>query len=202
MINPKPKKCKGTGLAKGNGCGTEVLHRKYGLGLYCCYNKWLLNTPEGKEQLQKMTLKAAQPRISLEKAIKDSKHKSKIQAHLVNTKEIVHEMIRLRDKGKPCISCGCQWNSDFQAGHCFAVNNYRSIRFNFDNISGQCEYCNLFLDGNVPEYILSLPNRIGVAKFDELKSLARRDKKFIKKWSRDELAEIREKARQIIKQLK
>jgi hypothetical protein len=64
------KKCKGTGKAiafKGCGIklpyfennGTKKYSAVYGLGKNCgCYSKWLLNTKEGKEVLNKAKIKA------------------------------------------------------------------------------------------------------------------------------------------------
>jgi hypothetical protein len=201
-IKPKEKKCKGTGKALGHGCGEMRLNRTYGLGHICCYRKWLLNTPEGKEKITRATLKACETRVSLEKAVKENKESKGIVAHLEKTKKAVHQMVRLRDEGKPCISCGTPWNKSFQAGHCYSANNYRSIKFDFFNINGQCEKCNLFESGNETEYLLRLPNIIGDKEFQKLKKRALNDKKFNKKWTKEELKEIREEAKQIIKQLK
>lgn len=51
MLN-KEKPCKGTGIAKGYGCGVKTYHRIYGLGKMCgCYSGWLLNTDAGKLKL-------------------------------------------------------------------------------------------------------------------------------------------------------
>lgn len=206
----KQKKCKGTGKAVGYGCGLLVpvsrfnkSNRVYGLGKSCgCYMNWLLNTDAGKQQLQKVTLKATETSRSLEKAFKDKKQKDGIVPHLENTKQAVHEMVRERDKGKPCISCGTPWNNTFQAGHCFNANNYRSIKFYFLNIHGQCEQCNLYKDGNVTEYLIRLPNRIGQIEFDKLKRLAALDKKINKKYYIEELKQIKAEARLLTKQIK
>ena len=198
MIKPKEKKCKGTGIAKGYGCGKLQFERVYGLGKYCCYNNWLLNSQEGKEKLNKITLKVTEPRRSLEKAIEDNTKRKGITAQLLYTKDLVHQAIRLRDKFKPCISCGAQWNKDFQAGHFYNANNYRSIKFNFLNINGQCRQCNLLKDGNFTEYQFRLPERIGEEKFKILEELANLDKQSNKHWTTDELKNIQKEARKII----
>lgn len=198
----KEKKCKGTGKAKGYGCNTMQLKRTYGLGHNCgCYRDWLLNSEEGKKKLEKTTLKACSTRLSLEKAIKDKQDRNKITDHLKNTKTVVHEMVRLRDKWKPCISCNAPYKDNFQAGHFYSANNYRSIKFDFFNIHGQCEKCNLMKDGNFSEYSLRLPERIGQEEFDKLKERALADKKMVKKWTKEELKQIRIEARKIIKSL-
>ena len=199
----KEKPCKGIGKAKDfKGCGEMRLHRTYGLGHVCgCYRKWLFNTDEGKAKMTRTILKATEASRSLEDAEKKHHETKGIATALDTTKTCVHEMVRLRDEGKPCISCGCQWNSDFQAGHCFPTR-YRSIRFNFFNINGQCVGCNIGKDGNETQYLLKLPLRIGKDIFENLKSLALEDGKFNKHWTRDELSEIRKQARVIIKRLK
>ena len=202
------KICRGTGRALGFGCGLLVpvvrygqANRIYGLGKSCeCYMKWILNTPEGKEQVQKSTLKATEPRRSLEKAEKQHKETNGIQAALTLTKTVVHEMVRLRDKGKPCVSCDAEWEESFQACHCYPTR-YRSIRFHFHNVNGGCCNCNLFLDGNETEYLIKLPNRIGQDNFDSLKKLAELDGKFNKHWTKTELSNIRKEARNMIKEL-
>jgi hypothetical protein len=200
MIKPKEKKCKGSSKAISLGCGKMALFRKWGL---CgdCLKSFYINTPEGKKELLKATKKVSAPRKSLEKAIKLNKETKGIQAALTNTKQVVHEMVRLRDNGKPCISCGCQWNNEFQAGHCYPTR-YRSIRFNFNNINGQCVGCNIGKDGNETQYLINLPKRIGENSFKELKKLADVDGSFNKHWTKDELSNIRKEARQIIKELK
>lgn len=139
---------------------------------------------------------------SLNKAIELHNQTKGIQAAFNVTKVVVHSMIRLRDEGKPCISCGCQWNDSFQAGHLYASNNFFSIRYDFYNINGQCQGCNLMKDGNESEYHLRLPNRIGIDEYNKLKERALNDKKQAKNWTKDELKAIRVEANKIIKQLK
>lgn len=201
MIKPKEKPCKGTGKGKGYGCKYLQLKRTYGLGHNCgCYRDWLLNSEEGKKKLERSTIKATETRRSLEKAEKERKEAEGIASALTLTKQVVHEMVRLRDKGKHCISCGCQWNSEFQAGHCYPTR-YRSIRFHFYNINGQCVGCNIGKGGNEPQYLIELPKRIGQGNFNELKRLAGLDGQFNKHWTKEELKQIRIEANKIIKEL-
>ncbi len=201
-IDKKLKPCKGIGKAISfKGCGNMVLSRTYGLGHICqCYRKWLLNTTEGMAKVARSTLKATESSRSLAKAMKTHKQTNGIATALKTTKSQVHLMVRIRDKLKPCISCGCQWNDGFEAGH-FHPTKVRSIRFNFNNINGQCFGCNNLKDGNEAQYALHLPERIGQDNFDTLQELALKDKQFNKKWTKDELSDIRKEARKIIKQL-
>ena len=107
------------------------------------------------------------------------------------TELAVHKFVRERDKGKPCVSCGKPYESSFQAGHLFSRKQYNGLRFDLSNVNGQCEYCNLRLEGNVAEYTLRLPDRIGQERFDKLIKLARLEKQYIKQWTIHELKEIR-----------
>lgn len=191
-MKPNTKKCKGTGKAKGYGCGKEEMQRTYGLGHSCkCYPRWLYNSDAGKEKLNKAILKATKPRKDIEQAIKEKNERASLQYLKTNTTAIVHQYIRQRDKGLPCISCGTLWHLDFQAGHFFKAELYSSLKYNEFNINGQCPQCNLRKEGNLNQYELNLPNRIGSKNFEALKEMARNDKKTNFKWDREELKQIR-----------
>lgn len=112
-------------------------------------------------------------------------------ASLINTKTQVHTYIRNRDKGKPCISCGAEWNNTFQCGHHYKSETFETLRFNLDNLHGQCRRCNLHLDGAFDKYALNLPKRIGKERYYYLVSLAEVDKQFEKVWNVDNLKEVR-----------
>jgi hypothetical protein len=198
----KQKSCKGQGKAFGYGCGklTNVENRIYGLGKMCgCYSDWLLNSDIGKSILQKSISNVQKPRIELEKAYKDNKEKKGINGALLVTKTLVHAYVRKRDKDKNCISCGCQWNDKFQAGHYYPGGSFETLKFHLDNINGQCEQCNLFKEGNFENYTLNLPKRIGKVRFDNLVKLAEIDKQFSKVWNLENLKEIRENIKKLNK---
>jgi hypothetical protein len=203
------KKCKGTGKAKGYGCNTLVPvsvynqnNRVYGLGKSCgCYSKWLLNTKEGKEVLENATLKATKPSREFKKA--EIEHKDRIGLTtliktLVNT---FHAYIRERDKGKPCIACGTEWKNDFHASHFYKSELFSSLRFNEDNVFGGCVECNIRKEGNLSEYQVRLPQRIGEERFAGLNRLAELEKKTDFKWDREEIIELRKKYRKLLKEL-
>lgn len=81
---------------------------------------------------------------------------------------VFNKYIRLRDEGKPCISCDRPLVAKFDAGHFLAVGSYPNLRFNEDNVHGQCVHCNQHKHGASAEYFIQLPNRIGLCKFNEL----------------------------------
>jgi hypothetical protein len=198
----KQKCCKGQGKAFGYGCGklTNVENRIYGLGKMCgCYSDWLLNSDIGKSIMFKSLNKVQKPRIEFEKAHKEHIEKKGISGALLVTKTLVHAYVRKRDEGKNCISCGCQWNSEFQAGHYYSAGSFETLKFNLDNINGQCEKCNLFKSGNFENYTLNLPKRISIDSFNNLVKLAEVDKQFSKVWNLQNLKEIRENIKKLNK---
>lgn len=189
----KEKPCKGTGQAKGYGCGTPTKHRTYGLGKMCCYSKWLLESDADKVKLQKAVFKVQKPRLDLLNAEKQHKDTSELKRALKTTKTIVHEYVRLRDSGKPCISCSEPWRPDFQAGHYHKAELYETLKFHLDNINGQCPGCNIHKDGNLEQYNINLPLRIGAEAFNNLQQLAQIDKHYSKVWNLDNLKEVRDR---------
>jgi len=95
------------------------------------------------------------------------KYKGRSIGWLLNkTQFYFNRYIRLRDFGKPCISCGCP-NFD-HASHFFPVRGNPKLRFDEDNVHGQCVYCNQHKHGSIAEYSEGLEARIGV---DRLKAL-------------------------------
>ena len=208
-MKPKEKKCKGTGKAKGFGCGEMIpqvhygkANRIYGIGISCgCYPKWLYNTDEGRKQIERISIKVTKDRKDLEKAEKEHKNRKGLGVLLSNVRDVCHEYIRKRDKGKPCISCGTPWNNEFEAGHLYPTK-YSTIRYYEYNIHGQCIQCNRFKDGNFDSYLLRLPERIGAKEVEHLLRLAEEDKRMDLKWDREHLKEIRNNYRKKIKELK
>lgn len=111
-----------------------------------------------------------------EKQKKDwCKEKSEMKAKLKTKSEwlndfqkVFNTFIRERDLGKPCISCNKQLRGKYDAGHMFTVGAYPNIRFNEDNVHGQCVECNQHKHGNVAEYAIMLPLRIGQERYEKL----------------------------------
>lgn len=192
-MNIKKKPCKSMGKSKGfEGCGEPQFNRKYGLGIVCgCYSKWLLETPEGQDLLKTHTLKATKTSRDFKVFEEEEARLKSIKWLLINTRNACHTYIKLRDEGKPCISCGMPYNTSFQAGHFYKAETFSNIKFNEFNINGQCKGCNLHKEGNESEYRVNLPKRIGQDAFDEINRLAREYKQSNFKWHKDELNKIR-----------
>jgi len=106
--------------------------------------------------------------------------------------KLFHKFIRERDKDKPCISCG-QYTT-LQAGHFYSGGHYSALRFDEDNVHGQCLRCNYFLSGNLNNYRINLEKKIGTERLKQLDmkaSIYIRTRTF--KWDRFSLIEKIEK---------
>lgn len=193
----KEKPCKGIDKAKGYGCGKLTMHRVHGLGKMCCYPDWLLNSDAGKAKLSKSIFKVQKPRLDFEKTEIEHKATSELNKAKKLTKTAVHAYVRQRDAGKPCISCGEPWRPDFQAGHYHKAELFETLKFNLDNIHGQCTGCNIHKDGNLEQYNINLPLRIGHERFAALQGLAQIDKHQVKVWNIENLKEIRESVKKL-----
>jgi len=112
--------------------------------------------------------------------------------------KVFNTYIRLRDKGKNCISCK-SINYTSSCGHYYSSGNHKNVTFNEDNCHAQCwYYCNSKLSGNLIEYRKGLIDRIGVERLEHLDSIA----KIEKKYTIEELKEIIKKYREKIAEIK
>ncbi len=127
--------------------------------------------------------------------------KEKLKTYSDHVKElqvIVNKYVRLRDKDKGCISCGTPLTGKYDAGHYYSCGSYPELRFNEDNIHGQCVHCNQWKHGNLIEYTKRLPLRIGEVKFHSLEVKAHIQQKY----SIPELKNMKEHYKNLIKSMK
>jgi hypothetical protein len=90
--------------------------------------------------------------------------------------DIFNLFIRLRDtkydKGQSffiCISCGVPKALDqMNAGHYWSAGGHEAVRFDEDNVHGQCIACNLYQHSNEKKYRVNLIKKIGQKAFDVL----------------------------------
>lgn len=77
--------------------------------------------------------------------------------------QVVNAYVRLRDKGRPCISCDKPDDGSHQrhASHYRSVGACSALRFNLKNIHASCQQCNTAKSGNIIEYRIRLRNRFG-----------------------------------------
>ena len=86
--------------------------------------------------------------------------------------------IRIRDEGKPCVSCGNPLigKSNYLTGSAIDASHYRSrgaashLKFNVFNVHSACTRCNRQLSGNAVEYRIHLIERIGLDRVKRLES--------------------------------
>lgn len=136
---------------------------------------------------------------------KERKEKLKTKGdHTREAQAAFNAFIRERDRGKPCICCGrfstekdLITGSEWDAGHYRSTGAAPHLRFNEDNCHRQLVYCNRYLSGNAADYRIGLVNRIGQKRVEALEC-----DQSTKRWSIDELKEIKRHYRQKTKELK
>lgn len=109
-------------------------------------------------------MKKSNPQKS--KPIKKKPKQKKLQTLLKEFEKVFNTYIRLRDKGKPCISCG-EYN-ELQAGHYFAVSGYKALGFDEDNVHGEGACCNVFNESHLILYGINLIKKIGASDYSDL----------------------------------
>lgn len=92
----------------------------------------------------------AKERAKLDRMMDKAKRESlKTLADLkAEAQKEVNAYVRLRDHGKPCISCKKPWEPTFQAGHYRSRGAAGHLALDPRNIAGQCTQCNLHRHGN------------------------------------------------------
>lgn len=131
-FSPRPKPEKKSKVCKAEDICTNPLF-SHG---YCKYH-W--NRLQGRKNIfenNKLVAKMKSPKESI----------SNLKKAL---DKVFNEFIRLRDRGKPCVSCGKF--TTLQAGHYHSCR-YLSIRWDERNVNGQCVDCNVFNQGNAHGY--------------------------------------------------
>jgi len=116
---------------------------------------------------------------------------------LRETQTLFNLMIRLRDRGQPCISCGTTADVQYAAGHYRSVGAAPNLRFCEDNVHLQCnKNCNSAKGGNAVQYRLGLIKKIGLARVEALEA-----DQTPRKWSIPELKALKEELKAKVKTL-
>jgi len=122
-----------------------------------CFNhapEWMAKQREKKQKAQRKVMK---------EAIKTN------QDYVKELQIIFNTFIRGRDREKPCICCDKPLVGKYDAGHYFPTGSYPMLRFDEFNTHGQTVHCNRDKHGNLAEYTIRLPGRIGEKQFEALK---------------------------------
>jgi len=131
--------------------------------------------------------------------IKEMRERVKTRTqYLKELQQVFNQFIRLRDKGKPCISCGKPLQGKYDAGHYYSVGSYPNLRFHESNVHGQCVECNQHKHGNLIEYGIRIESRIGKAQVAELID----QRKSNLKLTRDEIIDLIKHYKSKVKALK
>ncbi|MFA6057273.1 MAG: recombination protein NinG [Taibaiella sp.] len=133
------------------------------------------------------------------------KYQKRTPAFLIKkATEVFNEYIRLRDQDAAqrvffCISCGLPKPLEqLQAGHYMSAGHHAAVRFDEDNVHGQCIRCNMHLSGNQANYRNALIRKLGLEKVEFIEMRA----KMVSKWDRYSLIEIIETYSEKVKELK
>jgi 5-methylcytosine-specific restriction endonuclease McrA len=140
---------------------SETVYQKRG----CCGEECALEF--GKLAIQKKHEKVCKAQT---KARKD-KIKTKTE-WLTEAQAAVNAYVRIRDRGKPCVSCGKPDNGTHQrhASHYRSVGACSRLRFNLKNVYASCQQCNTSKSGNLLEYRIRLKARYGESLVEWLES--------------------------------
>ncbi len=148
---PKPKKCKN--------CGDKFTPHK--TTQIVCSPKCAIEYSNARIKREAQKKARAEKKKGKEALLTLSDYKKKAQA-------MFNSYIRERDKNKGCISCGTPLNNrKFDAGH-FYPTTYEGLRFNEQNVFGQCVPCNRSKSGNLHEYRKNITQRISEDDLDWL----------------------------------
>lgn len=175
-------------------CG-EVFNKSKPLQFCCCPACALEYIKKQNAIKQEKAL--AQARRKERALITSRKRQLKTVSEVANeVQKYCNRYIKLRDWGKPCISCGAPFKDNFHACHYVPRGRSSKLRFEPDNIHGGCVKCNTYDSGNLRGYRIGLIERIGEERVIQLET----DHE-IKRWTKEELYELKEYFNGLIKNM-
>lgn len=151
------------------------------------------------KKARKEAVEAARMERMRDRARKDDFRK--ITYWIALTQKVFNEYIRERDKHKGCFVCGRPFadvpGQVQHAGHVRSRGAAGHLRFNEDNCMGECEGCNGPHGAKPHEIKAGAIARIGVERWEALEN-----DNTPHKWTREELAEIRDRYKAKLKDLR
>ena len=118
-------------------------------------------------------------------SVKKYQNKSVAQLLKIAQKHF-NKFIRKRDNVQNCINCGRF--TTLQAGHFYPTSTHSHLRFDEDNVHGECLKCNYFnSQSHSYGYRNNLEKKIGTERFQQLELKAKMKSG---KWDRFTLIEI------------
>lgn len=134
-----------------------------------------------------LELRAKQKVKEAAKRIKESKEKERTERRDLKARKVAlktkpqwraeaqaafNRYVRLRDAGKPCISCGRlpeqKFGGTMDCGHYRTRGAAAHLSFNLHNTAAQCVYCNRDRDGAQKAFEQGLIERIGAEKVEAI----------------------------------
>ena len=152
----------------------------------------------GLKNIEKVLQKARDGALKAYKPQRKKVNKDDLRTRKRATKEACHKYVRFRDIGKRCVSCGGELGEGYHCGHFLESGNNPRIRYDEDNLAGQCVSCNVFKGGASAEYRKELIRRIGIERVERLESM----KGGVVKRSADDYREIEKYYKDKLKALK
>lgn len=166
-----------------------------------CVEEWTLAQAAKREREEAKKASAA---AKLERAdTRRRKEAIKTIPRLIREAQVAfNAWVRARDAAEPCVSCGAPppdlsgLHAGRDAGHYRSTGSASHLRFHPDNCHAQCVKCNQWGAGMAVDYRIRLLLRIGMVRVDALEA-----DNTVKKWTREELTEIRDHYRKKLKTL-
>ena len=152
-----------------------------------------------KFQLFNSLQKVCSPTCAIDLVEKEKKREFKLETRRLKEKvktrsewareaqAAINRWVRLRDHGKPCISCGRHHKGQYHAGHYKTVGANPEMRFLPVNLRKQCAPCNSHLSGNLINYRKRLVELEGEELVDFLEG-----PQPMRKYTIEELKEIKQ----------
>jgi len=131
---------------------------------------------------------------------KEYREKTKTNSDYIKiTQQIFNKYIRLRDQNEKCISCDNKLTGKYDAGHYFSCGAYPALRFNEMNVHASCVRCNQHLHGNISEYTIRLPQRIGAEAYQHLVDNRNQPRKYTSEELKELISIYKEKIKELTK---
>lgn len=135
----KNKKCQGTGITAGYGCGDMIpvalygrSNRTYGLGHECgCYKEWLFESEEGQKKLERMKISP----VSATNLKPESEDSEKDQNWAKKLQDKINEIVKIIDKDKKPF--GSIQSEEVHAGHVYSRGAESHLKYHTHNIHSQ-----------------------------------------------------------------
>ena len=155
LTTTKPNRCKHCRERMPEDKARHVLHDD-------CMQPWI-DAQLAKQQRKRQADERKRARLERAEFKKRKEADKNWSDHHADAQKEVNAMVRVRDAGLPCISCGTPWEPTFQAGHYRSRGAAKNLALDPANIHGQCVQCNLHKHSNALDYRLGLIGRYGMA---------------------------------------